>query len=253
MEYLMINGELCHHGIKGQKWGIRRYQNEDGTLTEAGKKRYGESGAEYLKAEQRYKKANKQWRREKMIAKAAKISLTAAGHPFAGRMAENIVTLRGSTGKRNLARNEYIKKRHDMLYETGKRKKLEGLYQTTGEDEVKYGFQGAKRIAKNRNKGMTKSDAYRREDARLMYKTIGKVTIGALGVYDTLSGGQVSKAALKGGLKAGAAIAKGIKAAKNMRDRYYNTTIFDSDGSVVTRYHDTFMRGEDVARKLLSA
>ena len=32
--------ELYHHGIKGQKWGVRRYQNEDGTLTEEGKKRY---------------------------------------------------------------------------------------------------------------------------------------------------------------------------------------------------------------------
>ena len=32
--------ELQHWGIKGQKWGIRRYQNPDGTLTEAGKKRY---------------------------------------------------------------------------------------------------------------------------------------------------------------------------------------------------------------------
>lgn len=30
---------LAHHGIKGQKWGIRRFQNPDGTLTEAGKKR----------------------------------------------------------------------------------------------------------------------------------------------------------------------------------------------------------------------
>ena len=29
-----------HHGILGQKWGIRRFQNEDGTLTEAGKTRY---------------------------------------------------------------------------------------------------------------------------------------------------------------------------------------------------------------------
>lgn len=34
MEYLE------HYGIKGQKWGIRRYQNEDGTLTAEGRKRY---------------------------------------------------------------------------------------------------------------------------------------------------------------------------------------------------------------------
>ena len=32
---------LAHHGIKGQKWGIRRYQNEDGSYTSAGRKRYG--------------------------------------------------------------------------------------------------------------------------------------------------------------------------------------------------------------------
>lgn len=32
--------ELMHFGIKGQKWHFRRYQNPDGTLTEAGKKRY---------------------------------------------------------------------------------------------------------------------------------------------------------------------------------------------------------------------
>ena len=31
---------LQHHGIKGQKWGVRRYQNPDGTLTEEGKLRY---------------------------------------------------------------------------------------------------------------------------------------------------------------------------------------------------------------------
>ena len=32
--------ELCHHGIKGQKWGVRRYQFADGSLTPNGKKRY---------------------------------------------------------------------------------------------------------------------------------------------------------------------------------------------------------------------
>jgi len=33
--------ELYHHGIQGQKWGVRRFQNPDGTLTSRGKKRYG--------------------------------------------------------------------------------------------------------------------------------------------------------------------------------------------------------------------
>lgn len=36
----MDHMELYHHGVKGQRWGIRRYQNKDGSLTAAGQKRY---------------------------------------------------------------------------------------------------------------------------------------------------------------------------------------------------------------------
>ena len=39
--------DLRHHGIKGQKWGVRRFQNSDGSLTAAGRKRYGDGESSY--------------------------------------------------------------------------------------------------------------------------------------------------------------------------------------------------------------
>ena len=42
----MENNQLYHHGILGMKWGVRRFQNKDGSLTKAGKKRYGDDADE---------------------------------------------------------------------------------------------------------------------------------------------------------------------------------------------------------------
>lgn len=49
MSYIVNSDELCHHGVKGQKWGVRRYQNVDGTLTEKGKARLAKYQAKQLK------------------------------------------------------------------------------------------------------------------------------------------------------------------------------------------------------------
>jgi competence protein ComGC len=69
--YTDDQNELYHHGILGQKWGVRRYQNADGTLTAAGKKKYGEKvtmhrgkenmllGGRTYQTHKEYKTANK--------------------------------------------------------------------------------------------------------------------------------------------------------------------------------------------------
>lgn len=98
--------ELYHYGIKGQKWGIRNYQNSDGTLTEAGKARYNDSGtykdpekmstddliksSNRLNAEYNYKRLQdvstpekRSQQKKAAIRKAALSSLISTGATFA--------------------------------------------------------------------------------------------------------------------------------------------------------------------------
>lgn len=53
MEYeIYTDGELYHWGVRGMRWGVRRYQNKDGSLTKAGQRRYNKEVAR-LKEEER--------------------------------------------------------------------------------------------------------------------------------------------------------------------------------------------------------
>lgn len=81
MDYIITKSDgseaLYHSGIKGMHWGIRRYQNEDGTLTEAGKRRYEKrnqnadrlgSGNGTILSVRRYKKDMKKYNKEGLKA-----------------------------------------------------------------------------------------------------------------------------------------------------------------------------------------
>lgn len=75
---------LAHHGIKGQKWGVRRFQNADGTLTNAGRKRYG-SGEVSSESKERKGLSEFQKQALKNVGKAALIAggVAAVGYLYA--------------------------------------------------------------------------------------------------------------------------------------------------------------------------
>ena len=59
-EYILSsNGELMHYGIKGMKWGVRRYQNADGSLTPKGETRYAQVRSNDRLAKRQTKQAQK--------------------------------------------------------------------------------------------------------------------------------------------------------------------------------------------------
>lgn len=95
----MENNELYHHGVQGQKWGVRRYQNEDGSLTPEGRSHYGysirEAGKKIIKSlkekhasRSEQKKKNKQKKeRIKRLEKARKAKVAKKAHEEAKKKA----------------------------------------------------------------------------------------------------------------------------------------------------------------------
>lgn len=95
-QYVIVRDDeyLQHWGIKGQKWGVRRYENEDGTLTEAGKKRYSVNSGGNKKFEKKY---NKEAKKLEKLGKYADLDEQNANVKKYGKIA-NIATGIGTAG-----------------------------------------------------------------------------------------------------------------------------------------------------------
>ena len=85
-----MENELMHWGIKGMKWGVRRYQNKDGSLTPAGKKRYDKEMAKLKEEEKIAKnKLRTQAKLNKLDEKRKEIEALKRGKPIAKSTKQN--------------------------------------------------------------------------------------------------------------------------------------------------------------------
>ena len=113
----MENPELKHWGIKGMKWGIRRYQNKDGSLTRAGKKRQ----ADNLEKARQAKKAKQDEIREREEKRSKLLKSTDASELYKNR---------------DLLSTEEINERLNRLNAEQRLSQLSNQTKSTGMDKV---------------------------------------------------------------------------------------------------------------------
>lgn len=153
MDYLQIN-ELYHYGILGQKWGVRRYQNFDGTYTKKGLQRYYEKKDLYDSSKQKLAELKTSGSKEDI--KAAKVDV------------------RKNRGQMN---KQYRKLKTDMLADKGKERYQRGETITNRATTLKYisklgfGTAGAAVYLYNQ--------AYMKTKTAVLLSSAGLVTAGA--------------------------------------------------------------------------
>ena len=158
---IYYGNELYHHGIKGQKWGVRRFQRSDGSLTNAGRKRYNE---EIETAKKNLSKAKSDYKAEQSRYNKA----TAGGMVYNQKAVSNL----NKAGKK-------VKYAKDDLRDAKLNSKLQ--------NQTKKGKRQQKLEEKYKSQGMSDSDAalsaYKRVRTEHALAAVGTMTVAAAAAY----------------------------------------------------------------------
>lgn len=181
--------ELYHWGILGQRWGHRRFQNEDGSLTAEGRERYGvsearsKSGAQKAKARISY---NTQKYKADLKSKAAKEKVSRSADEERQRIRENSKNIR--LARKEQAKFDKLNKKEEMKLErqgrpmsmrTGRTKNMsdEDLQKAIDRLKLQAEYNKAYTIATSPNSALAKADRFFEGPTGKLVGEIAKQTI----------------------------------------------------------------------------
>lgn len=129
-----MDNKLYHSGVKGMKWGIRRYQNADGTLTEEGRARYGANSYQEMSLSQRANFNKDMTKRSDKLKRNTAIGVGLAATAASAAGLAWYLTKRKEHGKRVLAGKKAAETR--KAFETIRVKDVNAALLQTGSNSV---------------------------------------------------------------------------------------------------------------------
>lgn len=234
---------LAHHGIKGQKWGVRRFQNEDGSLTSSGRKHYGlaEGGSRKMSRQfsRQVKKLNrlatkadvkKQEALSEKYSKRAKIGAKVTAGLAAGTAGSYLSDL--GAHKKDMASQKLLNHLHNEKWSNALAEIQRGQRLPGGIDEASFKHL-SNIMSRERADANRAFDAYQTSKGRSKFGSAGSASLRtkALAGATAVAGGYTAYAAIrskiaksrttdKGHAKA---IAKGRAQLEKMFDQFKGT------------------------------
>ena len=147
-EYYDPQYVLMHHGIRGQKWGVRRFQNADGTLTAAGKKKYGDKVTMHTGGKTNLFLGGRKYQTHKEFTTANKFAKASYEQRKAEIKAEKKNSQEGFIKKNVTAFNKNIDNKNQYNYELARNRHNAGVSEFKRGVATEAAKEGAKTAAK---------------------------------------------------------------------------------------------------------